>query len=96
MSTYVYIGHDGPKGAELRPEVRDAHITHLSGLEEAGKIIYAGPLRNDAGQPCGSIIIFEAEDLATARQTAESDPYLTSGVFDRLEVHESKQVFPRP
>jgi uncharacterized protein YciI len=40
------------------------------------------------------LIIIEAADLADARDLAESDPYLTHGIFEVVEVFETKQVFP--
>lgn len=95
MGIYVYIGHDGPRGLELRKTVRDRHIAKLEKLDAEGRIRFAGPLRDDGGSPCGSVVIFEADDLGSARAIAESDPYLTEGVFERVDVHESMLVFPR-
>jgi len=95
MAIHVYIGHDGPEGRRLRPAVREQHLAHIERLDRAGRIVFAGPLRDDAGDPCGSLIVFEADDLASARAIAERDPYLTEGVFDRVDVHASLQVFPK-
>jgi uncharacterized protein YciI len=95
MGIYVYIGHDGPRGLELRPQVRERHLANLEDLEAAGRIRFAGPLRDESGSPCGSLVVFEAEDLSSARSIAESDPYLTEGVFERVDVHESLQVLPK-
>jgi hypothetical protein len=95
MGTFIYIGHDGPRGEELRKIVRDRHIASLEGLEAQGRIVYAGPLRDASGKPSGSVIIFEAEDLATAKELAKNDPYTSEGVFERVDVYESMQVFPR-
>ena len=94
MGIYVYIGRDGPEGASLRATVRERHLAHLRGLDAAGRIVFAGPLRDAAGAPCGSVVVFEADDLSEARGIAEGDPYLVEGVFDRVDVHESMQVFP--
>jgi hypothetical protein len=95
MGTYVYIGHDGPRGLELRGTVRDQHLAHIERLDAEGRILFAGPLRDEASSPQGSLIVFEAEDLASARAIAESDPYLTEGVFERVDVHETMAVFPK-
>jgi len=56
--------------------------------------VYAGPLLDDAGSPCGSVVVFEAEDLASARRFAAGDPYVVEGVFERWEVLETRRVFP--
>ncbi|MBW2229389.1 MAG: hypothetical protein JRG92_01450 [Deltaproteobacteria bacterium] len=95
MGTYVYIGHDGPRGLELRGTVRERHLAHIENLDAAGRIAFAGPLRDESGSPFGSLVVFEADDLISARRVAESDPYLTEGVFDRVDVHESLMVFPK-
>jgi uncharacterized protein YciI len=95
MGTYVYIGRDGPDGARLRPSVRERHLAHIERLDGEGRILFAGPLRDADGAPCGSLVVFEADDLATARASAERDPYFSEGVFARIEVHESLQVFPK-
>ena len=95
MGTFVYIGHDGPRGLELRPATRDRHLAHIEKLDSAGHITFAGPLRDEQGSPCGSLVVFEADDLASARTLADSDPYWTEGVFERVDVHESLRIFPK-
>ena len=95
MGIYVYIGRDGPDGLRLRPSVRDRHLAHIERLDRDGRIVFAGPLRDGAGAPCGSLIVLHADDLASARTIAERDPYLVEGIFERIEVHESMQVFPK-
>ena len=95
MSLYVYIGHDGPQGAELRKTVRDRHIAHIAALDEAGRIVFAGPLRDSAGEPCGSLIVLHADDFASAEAIAERDPYTAEGVFASVDVHGSMAVFPK-
>ena len=96
MARFVLIGRDGARGAELRPRVREAHLRNLQPLVDAGRVVYAGPLLDDAGVPCGSLVVFEADDLATARGFAARDPYVVEGVFERWEVLGSRQVFPTP
>ncbi|MDJ0852197.1 MAG: YciI family protein [Myxococcota bacterium] len=89
------IGRDGPRGAELRKLHRPAHLEGLEGLEAEGKIRHAGPLLDGEGRPCGSLIVFEADDLAAARALAARDPYVVEGIFASHEVLETKVVFPR-
>jgi len=94
MPLFIYRGRDSARGLELRKEHRKKHLAHLSGLDEAGKIRFAGPLIDTDGTPCGSVIVLEAPDLAAASEVAHGDPYLTHGVFAEVEVFETKQVFP--
>lgn len=94
MPLFCYRGRDGKRGLALRKQHREKHLAHLRALDEQGRVRFAGPLIDDAGHPCGSVILLEATDLAAARAIAESDPYVTLGIFEALEVFETKQVFP--
>ena len=80
MPLYIYIGHDGPRGGELRKIHRPAHIASLEPLEADGRIRHAGPLLDPDGKPVGS---------------AARDPYVVQGIFERHEVYETRIVFPR-
>jgi uncharacterized protein len=95
MPFFVMIGGDGPNGAALRPAVRPRHLAHLEPFSQAGRVVFAGPIFEDDGRtPRGSVIVFEAADLAEARAIAARDPYVVEGVFDRYEVRPSTRVFP--
>jgi len=96
MPLYCLIGRDSLQGLELRKQHRDAHLRNLDPVVAEGRVRYAGPLLDDGGDPCGSVILFEAADLASARELAHSDPYVTQGVFGSWEVFETRQVRPRP
>jgi uncharacterized protein YciI len=95
MATFIWIGHDGARGVELRKQVRPAHLAGLEPLAAEGRIRFAGPMLGNAGTPVGSVIILEAADLADARAIAARDAYATQGVFERWEVFETTVVFPR-
>jgi uncharacterized protein YciI len=94
MPLFAYLGFDGPRGLERRPSVRPRHLAHLERLAADGRIRFAGPLLGEDGKPSGSVVVLEAESWAAARAVAEGDPYLVEGVFDRVEVRETKQVLP--
>ena len=87
---YVIIGHDARDAKENRPAVRPAHLASLEPLSNAGKVILGGPLTDGAG----SLIVLEAESLAAVWALLARDPYVTHGIFERLEVHPFLRVFP--
>lgn len=87
---FVIIGHDARDAKERRPSTRPAHLAHLEPLAAAGKVILAGPLTDGAG----SLIVVEAESLAAVWDLVGRDPYVTNGIFERVEVHPFMQVFP--
>jgi len=87
---FVIIGHDGPDGARLRPQVRPAHLDNLRPLVQRGKVVLAGPFTDGSG----SLIVIDMDSEAQAMAFAHSDPYVTQGVFDRVEVKPFRKVFP--
>jgi uncharacterized protein YciI len=95
MPLFVLIGRDGPDGLALRRRHREAHLANLQPLVDADRVRFAGPIRTADGNPCGSVVVFEAADLAAARAFAETDPYVVKGIFASFEVHETLQVFPK-
>lgn len=95
MALFVLIGRDGEQGVALRKLHREAHLANLGRMSEAGRLTYAGPLRDEAGVPCGSVVIFQAPNLGEARAVADADPYTVNGVFQSVDVFETVQVFPQ-
>jgi uncharacterized protein YciI len=89
---YAIIGYDGPEGTAKRPAVRPAHLAHLRPLAEAGRVKLAGPFLDRTG----SLIVVEAESLADVWALVARDPYVTEGVFNRVDVKPFAQVFPEP
>ncbi len=87
---FAIIGHDGPDGAQLRPKVREAHLKNLRPLVERGKVVLAGPFTDGSG----SLIVLDMESEAEALAYAHNDPYVTEGVFERVEVKPFRRVFP--
>ena len=94
MPLFCLIGRDGPRGLELRKQHRGAHLENIQPLDDQGRLRYAGPLLADSGEPCGSVIVFEADDLAAARAFASTDPYVTGEVFAEWEVLGTRQIYP--
>lgn len=87
---FAIIGHDGPDGAKLRPKVRQAHLDNLRPLVAQGKVLLAGPFTDGSG----SLIVVDVDSEAEAIAFAHSDPYVTEGVFERIEIKPFRKVFP--
>lgn len=97
---YVILGSEAADGLHKRPGARPAHLAHVEALHAEGRLVLAGPRpKIDAADPGaagyhGSLIVAEFEDLAAAQAWAEGDPYMTAGVFERVEVWPFVQVLP--
>jgi uncharacterized protein YciI len=100
MSLYALIGYDREGSLEQRLRVRQEHLGRVRGLADEGRLIVAGPFPVvDADEPTpggfsGSLIVAEFESLETAREWFEQDPYVSSGVFARIDVRPFMQVLP--
>lgn len=97
---YALIGDDAPGSLEKRLAARPAHIDRLKALQDAGRLILAGPCPAiDSPDPgpagfVGSLIVAEFDSLAEAQAWAAADPYVTEGVFARTTVRPFRQVLP--
>jgi uncharacterized protein YciI len=92
---FVFVGRDGPDGPERRNQNRAAHVARLDALDEEGRIRYAGPIRNEAGdRSIGAVIVIEAGSLEEARRTFEDDPYVKAGVYAAYTIDPFKLAYP--
>lgn len=100
MTFYVINGEDVPDSLEKRLAARPAHLARIETLQQEGRLILAGPYPAiDSPEPgpagfSGSLIVAEFESLEAARAWAEADPYVTSGVYEKVSVKPFKKVMP--
>ena len=80
----VFHGLDRPGSAELRASTRPAHAAFHA---ERGNLV-GGPLRDGNGEVCGTLVIFEADDLAAATAVMDADPYVRAGLFEHTSITE--------
>ena len=93
---FSIFAYDVEDSLALRQQARPAHIARLESLDQAGRLVLAGPNPNLEGEGfSGSLIVAEFDNIEQADQWANEDPYLSVGVYDRVEVKPFKQVFPK-
>lgn len=68
---------------QTRLENRSAHVDYL---KSSGVVAMAGPLLDDAGEMCGSLIILDLPDMAAAESFADNDPYAKAGLFESVTL----------
>lgn len=59
-------------GKPLSPEVVNLHAAHLAELDNAGKLVLAGPIPERAG----GLIVLRVASLAEAKAIADEDPMI--------------------
>ncbi|MEO6957082.1 MAG: YciI family protein [Antricoccus sp.] len=70
IGEYIY-----DKPAEARAAARGSHREYLQGLVDAGKVVLAGPMADDAN----GYVVYQCQSIAEAEQLLREDPYQTLG-----------------
>jgi len=97
---YAIIAEDRPGSLAKRLEARPAHVERLKALNEAGRLVLAGPHPAiDAADPgpagfTGSLIVAEFATREAAIAWAAEDPYAAAGVYARVTVKPFRKTFP--
>jgi hypothetical protein len=98
---YAIVGQDVPDSLNQRLATRSAHVDRLQALQQAGRLLLAGPFPdidgNDPGSAgfSGSLIVAEFDSLTDAQAWADADPYVAAGVYASVSVKPFKKVFPQ-
>ncbi len=95
MPHYILIGRDRAGALDTRLRVREEHLKGLQALQDAGKLVVAGPIRNAEDKPAGTVAIFESDNLENAKTLMSRDPYIREGVFETWTVEPYLVVFPK-
>ena len=81
---FIVKAYDGEGMLEKRLDVRPRH---LEGMKKLGKqIICAGGLLDDEGKMKGSVLVMEFENRAALDEYLNNEPYVTEGVWQKIEV----------
>ena len=97
---YAIVGEDVSDSLDKRLAARPAHLDRLHALQQAGRLLVAGPFphidSNDPGAAgfSGSLIVAEFDTLAAAQAWADADPYVAAGVYAHVSVKPFKKVLP--
>ena len=97
---YAIISQDIENSLPLRKVHRPAHLQRLNDLNEAGRLLIAGPHPAiDSDEPgdagfSGSLVVADFESLEQAQQWADQDPYLLNGIYASVIVKPYLKVLP--
>ena len=82
---------DKENSLEIRMETRERHLAYLMN----SPLVFAGPLLDEEGNMCGSLIVLEMEDVSQVEEFTENDPYAIAGLFESVEIRRFVKAFPR-
>jgi uncharacterized protein YciI len=77
-----------PAGDRGRLAVRPAHRDYLRQLNQAGKLVVAGPWADDSG----ALIVYDVDGEDEAHQLLADDPYVREGVLDDARLREWRPI----
>jgi uncharacterized protein len=97
---YLFYCEDVPGSLQARLAARPAHLERLRALQDAGRLLLAGPCPAiDSPDPgpagfTGSLVVAAFPSLTAARQWADAEPYVAAGVYARVEVKPFLKALP--
>ena len=97
---FAITAQDHPDSLDKRMAARGAHLERLNALQDAGRLLLAGPfpaIESENPGPAGftgSLIIAEFASQAEAKLWADADPYVAAGVYARVEIKPFRKTLP--
>ena len=81
----IYDGTD-PEAPARRHATRPAHLEGLKESVASGKLVFGGPILDDAQRPIGSFLLADCTNRAELDAMIANDPYTKGNVWQRVEV----------
>lgn len=97
---YAIMAEDAANSLDKRLAARPQHLSRLTALQDAGRLLLAGPFpaidSTDPGPAgfTGSLIIAEFTDLEAAKIWANDDPFVSAGVYQHVTVKPFRKTLP--
>jgi uncharacterized protein YciI len=86
MPLFVVSYIDRPNSLALRMANREAHLAYAHADDQPIKVKLGGPYLDEKGDMAGSLLILEAPDKAAAVAFTQTDPYVTCGLMQSVDV----------
>lgn len=85
---FLLLANDGddPGALQRRMNVREEHLSRISGLKKSGKFLFGGAILDESGKMCGSMIIYDFPDLESLKEALKEEPYMNDGVWQNVEI----------
>lgn len=99
MALFVVSCTDQEGTLEQRLASRPAHLARLEQLNAEGRLILAGPMPKQPGNPqagfYGSTLVVNFDSREDLDDWLAEEPYLKAGVYRQVDVKPFIQVFPK-
>ena len=97
---YAIWAEDTPNSLDKRIAARPQHLARITALQQAGRLLLAGPLPAiDSIDPgpagfTGSLIVAEFDSLTLATSWANDDPFVNAGVYANVTIKPFRKTLP--
>lgn len=97
---FAIMAEDTPNSLEKRLANRPEHLARLQMMQNAGRLLLAGPFpaidSNDPGTAgfTGSLIVAEFASLDEATAWANNDPFVVASVYAKVTVKPFRKTLP--
>jgi uncharacterized protein YciI len=81
----IYDGTDAEAPAR-RAATRPAHLAGLKDNVASGKLVFGGPIFDEAQKPIGSFLLVDCADRAELDAIVANDPYTKGDVWQKVDV----------
>jgi uncharacterized protein YciI len=87
----IYDGTDAEASAR-RQAARPDHLAGLKGNVTSGKLVFGGPIFDEAQKPIGSFLLADCADRAELDAIIANYPYTKGNVWQRVDVQPVRLV----
>ncbi|WP_343683289.1 YciI family protein [Acinetobacter baylyi] len=99
MPLFVVTCTDNQGTVEKRLATRPKHVERLQKLDDEGKLIVAGAMPKEFGNPqagfYGSTIIVDFESREALDAWLQEEPFLIEGIYAHIDVKPFNKAFPK-
>lgn len=99
MPLFVVSCTDQEGTVEKRLAIRPQHFARLQKLNDEGRLIVAGAMPKEPGNPqagfYGSTIIVDFDSREALEEWLQEEPFLKEGVYAHIDVKPFNKAFPQ-
>ncbi|MEQ0923075.1 YciI family protein [Acinetobacter schindleri] len=99
MPLFVVSCTDQEGTVEKRLAIRPQHLARLQKLNDEGRLIVAGAMPKEPGNPqagfYGSTIIVDFDSREALDEWLQEEPFLKEGVYAHIDVKPFNKAFPQ-
>ena len=86
MPYFAVYATDAPGKGAVRATHRPTHRARLRAHDHPVIVRIGGPLLDDAGDMCGTMLVIEAQTQADVMQFVAGDPYAQASVYESVQI----------